>query len=111
MGHDAAVTKFSRPERRQHERFPQAMDVHARSLLSPQATIDPAEEFDGRVHNLSKGGACILTSCPLSPAVFVCCNFPVPDSPVPVPALMQVRWTTKQGRCPASYLSGFQFVT
>jgi hypothetical protein len=97
-------------ERRQHERFPQVLDVHARCLLSFQTNGDSLKEFDGRIQNLSDGGACILSSCPLQPSQFVCCNFPVVDSNVTVPALMQVRWTAKRGQKSPNYISGFQFV-
>ena len=97
-------------ERRQHERFPQLLEVHARSLISGDATSSVPKEFDGRLHNLSNGGVCILSSCPLQAAMFVYCNFPVFDSPVSIPALMQVRWTSKRGQRSPSYVSGLQFV-
>jgi hypothetical protein len=97
-------------ERRQHERFPQVVDIHARCLLSEQAAGDSPKEFDGRIQNLSNGGACILSAYPLLPAGFVCCNLPVLDAPVSVPLLMQVRWTVKRGRKSPNYVSGLQFV-
>lgn len=96
-------------ERRQHERFPQVLDIHARCLISGDATALP-KEFDGRIQNLSKGGACILSSTPLPTSVFVSCDFPVFEAPVSVPTLMQVRWTAKRGRKPPNYISGFEFV-
>jgi PilZ domain len=109
--HDATtVTSLPKQERRQHERFPQVFDIHARCLLSGQAASDPPKEFDGRIQNLSDGGACILSSFSLQPAVFVCCNFPVLDAPVSVPTLMQVRWTAKRGQKSPIYVIGFQFV-
>ncbi len=98
-------------ERRQHERFPQVFDVHTRCLLSVQSKSEPPQEFDGRIQNLSNGGACILSSIPLEPEAFVCCSLPVVDDQVSVPLLMQVRWTVKRGgRKAPNYLSGFQFV-
>lgn len=97
-------------ERRQYERFPQVLEVHARSLLSTQVAGAMPKDFDGRIHNLSNGGICILSSCPLPTAMFVCCNFPVPDAPVSIPALMQVRWSVKRGNKSPSYISGLQFV-
>ena len=105
----------ARRERRQHERFPQVLDVCNRCLImgpvnSGHATPNLPQEFDGRIQNLSNGGACILSSFPLPPAVFICCNFPVSDAPVSVPILMQVRWTAKRGLTPPNYISGFQFV-
>jgi hypothetical protein len=85
-------------------------EVHARSLLSAQTTGALPKEFDGRIHNLSNGGVCILSSYPLQAALFVCCKFPVFDSPVSIPTLMQVRWTVKRGQKSPSYISGLQFV-
>ena len=104
------MSPTSDQERRQHERFPQLLDVHARSLLSVQATGGLPKEFDGRIHNLSNGGVCILSSQPLQASTFVCCSFPVPDAPVSIPALMQVRWSVKRGHKSPSYISGLQFV-
>ena len=97
-------------ERRQHERFPQVLEVHARCLISGQTNNLPSKEFDGRIQNLSKRGACILSSTALPTDVFVCCDFPLFDAPVTVPTLMQVRWTAKRGRKPPYYLIGFEFV-
>ena len=104
------MTLPSDQERRQHARFPQVLEVHARSLLSCQATAAPAREFDGRIHNLSNGGVCILSQYPLQAATFLCCDLPVFDVPVSIPTLMQVRWTAKRGNKSPSYVSGLQFV-
>jgi hypothetical protein len=104
------VTRPSDQERRQHERFPQVLEVHARSLLSGQTTGSLPKEFDGRIHNLSNGGVCILSSSSLQVDTFVCCNLPVLDAPVSIPTLMQVRWSVKQGRKSPNYISGLQFV-
>ena len=97
-------------ERRQHERFPQVLEVHARSLLSGRTAGTLPKEFEGRIHNLSNGGICILSSSPLQADTFVCCNLPVLDVPVSIPTLMHVRWTAKQGKKSRSYISGLQFV-
>lgn len=106
-----AVSQPQTRERRRHERFPQLLDVHARSLQSSLLTSDSApREFDGRIQNLSNGGACILSACSLQPQTIICCNFPVGDPSVSIPTLLQVRWTAKRGQKPPNYLSGFQFV-
>ncbi len=107
------MTNPSDLERRQHERFPQVLEVHARGLRSFQtAGAQPKDlkEFDCRIHNLSNGGVCILSSKPLQASTFVCCKFPVFDSPVSIPTLMQVRWSVKRGQKSPSYMSGLQFV-
>lgn len=105
-----SVTQPSGQERRQHERFPQALEIHARSLVTAPAPGAPPKEFDGRIQNLSNGGICILSSCPLQAAMFICCSFPVSDAPVSIPALMQVRWSVKRGQKAPTYISGLQFV-
>jgi hypothetical protein len=105
-----AVSQPQTRERRRYERFPQFMEVHARCLQSGLPMSDPPREFDGRIQNLSNGGACILCSCSLQPQTLVFCNFPVGDPPVSVLTLLQVRWTAKRGQKPPNYLSGLQFV-
>ncbi len=104
------MTYNAEGERRQHQRFPQILDVHARSFLSSQTVGSVPVEFDARIHNLSNGGVCILSSKPLQADTFVCCNFSVFDGPVSIPALMQVRWTVKRGQKSTTYISGLQFV-
>jgi hypothetical protein len=104
------VKQPSDQERRQHERFPQVLEVHVRSLISSHSPATQPKEFDGRVHNLSNGGVCVLSSSPLPADTFVCCNLAAPDVPVSIPTLMQVRWTVKRGQKPVSYISGLQFV-
>jgi hypothetical protein len=104
------VSQPSEQERRQHERFPQVLEIHARSLLSGQTTGAAPRDFEGRIQNLSNGGVCILSSSPLEEAMFVRCSFPVSDAPVSIPALMQVRWSVKRGHKSSSYISGLQFV-
>ncbi|MGO9574006.1 MAG: PilZ domain-containing protein [Terriglobales bacterium] len=104
------MTSPSDRERRQHERHPQVLKVHARSLLSGQATSAQPTEFDGHIQNLSNGGACILSSYPLHADTFLCCDLPVFDAPVSIPTLMLVRWTAKRGNKSAGYISGLQFV-
>jgi hypothetical protein len=111
LGHYAnAVPYLPDRERRQHERFPQVFEVRARSLLSGQTPGPLPKEFGGRIHNLSNGGVCILSSCPLQASMFVACSFPASDVPVSIPTLMQVRWTAKRGNKAKSYISGLQFV-
>lgn len=97
-------------ERRRHERYPQLIDVQARCLLSAVDSAELPQQFQGRIQNMSDGGACILSSYPMKPAMFIACSFPIREAPTLVPALMQVRWTVKRGQKTPNYLSGFQFV-
>lgn len=47
----------------------------------------------GTVVNVSGGGACVLGERSLEPGSVVPCWFHFAGVPVPVPVLMQVRWT------------------
>jgi hypothetical protein len=104
------VKHFAEHDRRQHQRFPHVLEVHARSLPPIQTPLVSAKEFEGRIQNLSQGGACILSTLPLPAANFLRCDIAVPDLPVPIPTLMQVRWTAKRGHKTVSYLNGLSFV-
>jgi hypothetical protein len=79
-------------------------------MLSGQTAGALPKEFDARIHNLSNGGVCMLSSSPLPVATFVCCDIPVPDAPVSIPTIMQVRWTAKSGQKSPNYISGLQFL-
>jgi len=51
-----------------------------------------------------------MSSQPLPVATFVCCEIAMPDIPVSIPALMQVRWTAKRGKESHRYMNGLRFV-
>lgn len=98
-------------ERRQHARFPQALEVIARSMSPVGSAFPTPREIRGRVQNLSEGGVCIMTSQALPVSSFVCCEISMPDIPVAIPALMQVRWTAKKGRDSHNhYMHGLNFI-
>jgi len=50
-----------------------------------------------------------MSSQPLPVSTFVFCEIAVPDIPVSIPALMQVRWTAKRGQ-DTHYINGLRFV-
>lgn len=51
----------------------------------------------------------MVSTLPLQVSSFVCCQIAVPDVPVSIPTLMQVRWTN--GRDNGSrYINGLRFV-
>jgi len=105
-----AVKHSKERERREHARFPQALEVCARSMPPVHATYPGSKEIRGRIQNLSQGGICIMSSQPLAVATFVFCEIAVPDVPVSIPALMQVRWTAKRGRETQQYIYGLRFI-
>ncbi len=82
----------------------------ARDLPAFESKEQRETEFSGRVQNLSKGGICFLSQHPVTKSSLLVCEIGIADMPVPVPAVLMVRWTKKQPVEPASYLSGLQFL-
>jgi len=70
---------------------------------------EAAETVHGRLQNLSRGGLCILADKALSATAAVLCEIIVPELPVPVPVLANVRWSE---RCQnnGGQLYGLQFL-
>jgi len=80
--------------------------------MPPVHASHPApREVQGRIQNLSEGGICLMSSQPLPVSSFVCCEITMPDIPVSIPALMQVRWTAKRGREANRYIQGLRFIS
>lgn len=101
----------SERDRRQHTRFPQVIEVHARTLPPVRASHTASREVRGRIQNVSTGGLCIMSSRPLPLATFVCCEIAMADVPVSIPTFMEVRWTAKQGNKAGHYINGLRFLT
>lgn len=97
-------------DRREHARFPQAIDVRARTMPPVRASHAAPKEIQGRIQNVSQGGVCILSSQPLAVSTFVTCEIAMLDIPVSIPTLMQVRWTVKRGKEAHHYIHGLRFV-
>ena len=64
----------------------------------------------GRVHNVSQGGICFISTEPIPQSSLVRCDIGVSESPVSIPTLMQVRWIQKQRLQADTYLTGLQFL-
>lgn len=84
--------------------------MRARSMPPVQATHAAPKEIKGRLQNLSQGGICVMSSQPFPVSNFVFCEIALPDIPVSIPALMQVRWNSKHGRDANHYISGLRFI-
>jgi len=52
-----------------------------------------------------------MSSLPFPVATFVCCEIAMPDVPVSIPTLMEVRWTAKRGHTADNYINGLRFIT
>lgn len=102
--------KYSpKQDRRQHTRFPQTLEVTAQTLPPVHVAATGSTEITGRIQNVSEGGICMVSALPLQVASFVCCQIAVPDVPVSIPTLMQVRWTSTRGNN-ARHINGLRFV-
>jgi len=96
-------------ERRQFTRYPHMLDVNARELTR-LPDPGPGRTVRGRIQNLSRGGLCILSEEPIATASLVLCEIVLPEMPVSIPALLNVRWSEKREIARDSYLCGLQFV-
>lgn len=76
-------------ERRQHDRHAFSCDVQGGpSTRLPAVTT----VITGKVVDLSTGGACVIGDRPLAKLTVVPWRFQLPDVPVALPVLAQVRW-------------------
>ncbi|MFZ0864923.1 MAG: PilZ domain-containing protein [Candidatus Sulfotelmatobacter sp.] len=97
-------------DRRQYPRFPQLLELQAREVQPLGSGIEREKAVVGRVQNVSKGGLCLIGPQPLARSCLVRCEIGVPELPVSIPTLMQVRWTRKQSLQADTYLTGLQFL-
>ena len=96
-------------ERRKCPRFPHVLEMQAREL--PQLGDDKrAGALRGRVQNLSRGGVCVLSNRRLERHSLVVCEIALPDLPLLIPTVMQVRWDQKREVEGENYLVGLQFL-
>ena len=96
-------------DRRQYPRFPEVLDVRVREIQPLRSAIG-GKAVTGRVHNISHGGICFITTQPIRQSSPVRCRIGAPEAPVNIPTLMQVRWIQKHKLQPDTYLVGLQFL-
>ena len=96
-------------ERRKCPRFPHVLEMQARALAQIGGT-KPASILRGRVQNLSRGGVCVLSDRPVDKNAVVICEIALPDLPLLIPTVMQVRWDQKREVQGEHYLVGLQFL-
>ncbi len=63
----------------------------------------------GRLHDMSKGGFCVLTDKALKVLKVVRCEIGLAKVPAAIPTVSQVRWIQKNARGPR-YRIGMQFL-
>jgi len=97
-------------ERRGFPRFPFLLDVNLRTLLSAVNPQHPVKSVHGRLQNLSQGGLCILCDESLDATAVVVCEINVPELPVPIPVLANVRWNENRNEGEKCHIYGLQFL-
>jgi PilZ domain len=103
------MKRASQSDLRHEARFPQNLEVLIREL--PQLGLEEDPEIctvTARVQNMSQGGVCLVTACPIKKSAVFRCEIAIGDAPLRVATLMQVRWTRKQSATPESFISGLE---
>jgi hypothetical protein len=97
-------------DRRQYPRFPHPMKLLATELPQSGSFTQRKTTIKGSIENISRGGICVLSDRSIPNSALVRCEFLLSDVPIPVPTLMQVRWTRKHDSREAGYISGLHFL-
>jgi hypothetical protein len=96
-------------KRRLHARFPFAAQLKASQLSPPDEPRPRSEVLRSETENISTGGVCVHTERPLESFRLVRCELRLPEVPVDLPFLAQVRWIEKRSGV-NQYRIGLQFV-
>jgi c-di-GMP-binding flagellar brake protein YcgR len=97
-------------DRRHSRRFPHRITLTARKLSPPGAVSRESRPIRGRTRDISEGGICFVGDRYLPTSSLVRCEILLPDTAVPIPTLMQVRWSAERKSLDARYVCGLQFV-
>jgi hypothetical protein len=105
------VRLATQSDRRRVPRFPEGLDITIQALpeLGPYRGSEDVT-LHGRIHNISEGGVCLVTSRPIAASSLLRCEITIGDLPLRIATLMQVRWTQKQDLETEAYLSGLDFL-
>ena len=95
-------------EARQDPRYAVHCQASAQVLSPAGLASEEADAIHGEIQNISNGGFCLLLEKPCKVSSLLRCEILLPDVPVAIPTLAQVRWTleTPEG----SYVAGVQFL-
>jgi len=95
-------------ERRQDSRYVLSAPFRGQEL-SVVGTRQSSRRFEGRIHNISAGGVKLVTSRRTKSSALIRGEFLMPNVPIGVPSLMQVRWIQRAGAS-SRYEIGLQFL-
>ena len=97
-------------EHRAYPRFPLILDIKMRELGLLFSQQQSPRTVHGRLQNLSRGGLCAFTDESLDGASMVVCEIVLPELPVPIPVLANVRWSEQLNNGSHRQLYGLQFL-
>lgn len=97
-------------ERRQQTRYPFTCDVESVPLrLQGQETGD-TQRLSGKAVDVSENGACVIGHWSVEPLAMSRWRFYLPDIPVPLTMLAQIRWTEPLASQEDTFRIGLLFV-
>jgi hypothetical protein len=99
-------------DRRSQTRFPQNLRISITELplLGAEGRRKRGGTVTGHIHNISRGGMCVITTGPLSDASIVRCEIAIGEDSVRVSTLTQVRWTQPEKLHSDRFISGLAFL-
>lgn len=88
-------------ERRLHLRYRVTYELRGKALTPVDACgaalFAADQEICGEIPDISAGGLCLLTDDKVEVSDAVRCEIFVPDEPIGIPALLNVRWSGPSG--------------
>jgi hypothetical protein len=96
-------------ERRQTTRFPFNADLTVRPLASLYDPCPHSTAVHGTILDISAGGLKLAMDSSIAVTGLVRCELLLPQIPVPITLLTQLRWTSNQ-RIEGQYHAGLQFL-
>lgn len=84
------------------------LDIQLHEISAVSSPHESTRSFQGRLQNLSRGGLCILTDQRLKNMGIAVCEIVVPELPVPIPVLTNVRWSEERSNGGYGVLYGLQ---
>jgi hypothetical protein len=104
------VMRSGNPERRVHQRFPTTLEIQVHEISAVSSPHESTRTIQGRLQNLSRGGLCILTDQRLNDMGIAVCEIVLPELPVPIPVLTNVRWSEERSNGGYGVLYGLQIL-
>ena len=96
-------------ERRRHPRHPAQPELGGKSIVLSAFCRRSREYLGAQLQNISGGGVCLLSDQAFEASQILRCEILLPELPVRVPTLLQVRWINRP-RGTRAYRVGLQFV-